>query len=260
MHRPKRKHLVIASAAALSLAGGAYAVAGSSAPTPITGSVTDKINEAVTDKYPGATVVGIESETGGTFEAHVRQKDGTLLDVELSSAYAITGTHEGRGMGAGGGMGPGGGMGHMGGMRGPGMDTAALAKALGVSEDKLTAALDKVRQDRPKDELAATLAKALGATTSDVQEVLDAQRKSAQGGQSGGMRGRGPGFDRDALVAALAKKLNIAESKVTAALDDARPDPSARRDALATALAKELGLDASKVKDALAAQAPTGRP
>lgn len=191
-----KRTIAVASAALLTFAGGAYAVAGGSAPTPITSSVTDKLGDAITAKYPGSTIVGIRSEPGGGYEVEVRKSDGTEVHVSLDGAYKITGTHEG---GMRGGMGRG--MGHMGGgpggHRGMHMDTAALAKSLGVTETKLTDALDKVREqlrpdakDRPqgttppsqadrdarREEFANALAKELGLDASKVTKALDAQR------------------------------------------------------------------------------------
>jgi hypothetical protein len=64
---------------------------------------------------------------------------------------------------------------------GPGMmDTAALAKKLGVSESKLKAALDSIKPAQGSttppqpDDMAAKLAKALGLSESKVQAALTA--------------------------------------------------------------------------------------
>lgn len=271
MNKPTKRTLAVASAALLTFAGGAYAVASSSAPTAITSSVTDKIDTAIAAKYPGATVVGIRSNDGGTFEVEVRKTDGTEVHVSLDASFKITAENAGGfGRGGRGFGGPGGGFDH----GGPGpVDTAALAKSLGVSEDKLTAAIDKVRTSladaHEADEVAA-IAKALNASSADVKAVLDAQQSASGKGQDGGpgfgghRGGDGDGPGSDALVTALAKKLGTTEAKVRAALQSARPDhsgdPSSRQDDLASALAKALGLDASKVKTAIAAQRPSGPP
>ena len=81
---------------------------------------------------------------------------------------------------------------------GPGMmDTAALAKKLGVSESKLKAALESIRptsQDstppQPGD-MAAKLAKALGLSESKVQAAL--QSVMPQGGPPNGSQPPGSG-------------------------------------------------------------------
>ncbi|MBO9534024.1 MAG: hypothetical protein J7513_13720 [Solirubrobacteraceae bacterium] len=197
MNTPSKRTIAVASAALLTFAGGTYAVAGGSAPTAITSSVTDKLGDAITAKYPGSTIVGIHSEPGASgFRVEVRKADGTEVHVSVDESYKVTGELKGRegrvGPGMRGGMGMGGMHGRHGGPGGR-FDTAALAKTLGVSEDKLTAALEKVRDDlrpttRPtmpptkadrsdrRDALAEALAKELGLDASKVKSALEAQR------------------------------------------------------------------------------------
>lgn len=262
----KKKTVAIAAVGVLAVAGVASAAvtSGSKAPTPLTGSITDKISNAALSKYPGGTLVGLESEPDGSYEAQIRKSDGSSASVTLDQDFAVTATHDGWGRGRGGHGGPGG----PGGGPGRGVDTAALATSLGVTEAKLQAALNKVRPDRGdrRAELAATIAKALGVETSDVQAVLDAQRGNGGPGNSGpgnGAPGPGRGRGHDGggeLVSALATKLRLSEDKVRSALESARPDRGARKDELAAALAKELGLDTSKVESALQANRAAGRP
>lgn len=126
--------------------------------------------------------------------------------------------------------------GHRGDPDGRGMDTAALATTLGVTETKLEAALEATRparddRDGKRTEHAAAIAKALGESTAAVQAVMDANRPD-----------RGTGHE--ALITALAKK----------GAGDAAHD--ARHDAMAAALAKDLGIDAAKVEAALEANRP----
>lgn len=242
------KTVALAAVGALALGGGAYAATSSSnAPTPLTSSVFESASEAALAEYPGATIVGLQSRGDGTYEAEVRKADGTAVDVELDKSFKITGTHTG-------GMGRGGHGGHGGGRGGFGhLDTAALAKTLGVTEAKLQSALQTTRTATfgGRGDQAAAIAKELGASTADVQSVFDAQ---------GGGRGhRGPGGrdDNSELVSALAKKTGKSEAAVTKALEAAH---TAREDAQAAALAKELGIDAAKVKSALNAAKPVDRP
>jgi hypothetical protein len=66
------------------------------------------------------------------------------------------------------------------------MDTAALAKQLGVTQAKLTSALDSIKPaqgttPQPGD-LAAKLAKALGLSQSKVQAALTATRPARPSG------------------------------------------------------------------------------
>lgn len=248
-----KKTSALAAVVALSLGGGAYAATQSgSKPTALTGSITENVSDAVLAKYPGATLTGVESEPGGTFEAEILKSDGTQLHVELDKTYKITGTHTG----GPGGRGPGG-PGGPGGHRGP--DTAALAKALGVSESKLTAALDKAfTAGRAAHEAAeaSAIAKALGVSADDVAKVLAANQPAGPGGPGGrghGGPGRGPD---DALVTALAKQFNVSTDKARSALEAAHQDRDGMKDDLAAALAKELGLDQAKVQSALDAQRP----
>jgi hypothetical protein len=260
----KTRTAVVATAVGLSLGGAAIAAAAStttaptttttpSAPsggqrpqeTPLTGDVAEKVKAAALAKVPGATVLRVETDAGGVYEAHVRKSDGTEVEVHVGKDYTVTSVDT-RPAGGPGGRGGHGGLGRV--------DTAALAKALGVTEAKLTAALDAVRpaagKDKAKgdDERAAAIAKALGESESDVQAVLDANRPQRGAG------GPGKGGDRDALAKALAAKFGITQAKAQSALDALRDD---RENAMATALAKELGLDAAKVKAALDAQRPT---
>lgn len=242
----KTKTAAIATIGVLSISGAAVAATTSgNAPTPLTGNITDQASTAALANYPNGTLVGIQSKADGTYEAEVRKADGTEVEVELDEAFKVTGTHADEMGGRGDRDGRGGGIGR-------GVDTAALAKTLGVTEAKLQAALQATHgtKDADKGDRAAAIAKALGATTSDVQSVLD-----AQGGGRGG-RGGDRGGD-SALVTALAKKTGKTEAEVTKALE---AQHTARENAEATALAEELGIDAAKVESALAAAEPADRP
>ena len=249
----KTKTVAIAAVGALTLGGGAYAATSSNAPTPLTGGVTDEAADAVVAKYPGSTLVGIQSRPDGTFEARVRKADGTQVGVSLDKDFKVTATREG-GFGPGG-RGGFGGPGHGG--PGRGVDVAALAKTLGVTEAKLQAALEAVRPERGerRDERVAAIAEALGASRADVESVLEDARGD-RGRRGPGGPGSGPRGDSAALVTALAKKTGKSEAAVRKALQAARPDKDARIDERSAALAKELGLDAAKVKAALEAARP----
>jgi hypothetical protein len=247
----KTKTAAVATALGLSLGGAAYATAASTtttppsgghpSETPLTGTTADQVKAAALAKVPGATVLRVETDAGGVYEAHVRKSDGTEVEVHVDKDYTVTSVDT-RPAGGRGGPGGHGGHGHV--------DAAALAKALGVTEAKVTAALDAVKPTaKPSgDDRAAALAKALGESTADVQAVLDANHPDKGAG-------RGPGGgDRDALAKALATKFGITQAKAQSALDALH---DARETEQATALAKVLGLDAAKVKAALDAQHPT---
>jgi hypothetical protein len=133
-----------------------------------------------------------------------------------------------------------GGRGH-GGPGGGHFDTAALAKTLGVTEDKLQAALDNVGpakgdRDGKRAEWTAAIAKALGQSTADVQAVLDANRPTPPAaGSTPQQRPTKP--DDSALAKALAAKFGITQDKAQAALEAAHGDKADRSDELAAALA-----------------------
>lgn len=67
----------------------------------ITGSTADKVKAAALAKYPGATVVRIESDADGVYEAHLTTADGTPVTVEVGEDFAVTG-EEAHGLGMGG--------------------------------------------------------------------------------------------------------------------------------------------------------------
>ncbi|HEV7750873.1 MAG TPA: hypothetical protein VGO71_04990 [Baekduia sp.] len=193
----KQRTAVIASAVGLSLGGGAIASAASqsgSSTTPstttqtappahpdeqaLTGDTADKVKAAALAKLPGATILRVETDAGGVYEAHVRRADGTEAEVHVDKDYNVTSVDARPAGGAHGGHG----------RDGHHVDATALAKALGVTDAKLQAALDKVKPatgDRAAEEapakgerdteLAAALAKELGLDAAKVKTALDAQ-------------------------------------------------------------------------------------
>lgn len=159
---------------------------------------------------------------------------------------------------------------------------ADLAKELGVTEDKLRAALDAVRtkqdEDRadPRTAQAKALADALGKPVADVQQALesvhpdplaavakalgkstDEVRKAfeADRPQPGGRDGRGR-HEGAGDLAAVAKALGVTTKQLRAALRDARPqrgDRGGERAALAKALGvteEQLAAAEQKLRDA----------
>jgi hypothetical protein len=149
--------------------------------------------------------------------------------------------------------------------RGHGPDLAALATRLGVTQARLKAAFDATRptgdaqEGARKDGLAADLAKALGVSTDKVQTILDKNRPDKPTGRpAAGTKPAKP--DTSALVTALSDGLGIEKATVQAALDklDAahKADHAARDAAMAAALAKQLNLSAATVQDALASVRP----
>ena len=129
-----------------------------------------------------------------------------------------------------------GGPGHRfgGGPGGPFLD--GLADRLGVSEDKLQAALEDLRTDA-RDQFAAELAAALGIDKAKVTAALDKARPDRP-------HVRRPRAPR-AFARALAKELGISTAKVRAALADGRNKPRGPDD-----LAKALGVTEQQLRDA----------
>jgi hypothetical protein len=269
MPKLSRSHLTIAAATAAAAVGGT-AVAGATGTTsttttterpagpretPLTGSTKDKVQAAALAKVAG-TVLRVETERGGAYEAHIRKADGTEVEVKVSKAFEVTAVEEGGRRGDGPGHGHGGPGGHA--------DLTAIATKLGVTEAALQKAVEDARpadtgKDRGADR-AADLAKALGVETAKVQTILDANRP--QRGDRGDRGGPGPRRPDDtALVSALAKGLSKTEAEVQAALTKAeeahRADHEARETAMYAAVAKALGKDAADVKAAFEASRPT---
>ena len=59
---------------------------------------------------PGGTVLRVETDEGGVYEAHVRKSDGTEVEVEVDKSFDVTEVEEHDGFGRGdhhGGRGPG---------------------------------------------------------------------------------------------------------------------------------------------------------
>ena len=149
--------------------------------------------------------------------------------------------------------------------RGGGPDLAALATKLGVTQAQLRAAFDATRptgdaKTGPRnDGRAADLAKALGVSTDKVQAILDKNRPANPTSRpAAGTRPAKP--DTSALVSALSDGLGIEKATVKAALDkldaDHKAVHSARDAAIGAALAKQLNLSAATVQDALASLRP----
>jgi hypothetical protein len=61
----------------------------------LTGTTADKVQAAALAKYPGATVVRVETDSDGVYEAHLMKADGTPVTVEVNKSYEITGEEAG---------------------------------------------------------------------------------------------------------------------------------------------------------------------
>ncbi|MDT7570601.1 MAG: hypothetical protein QOE05_775 [Actinomycetota bacterium] len=115
------------------------------AETALTGDTLSRVKAAVLAKYPGATFTRVETDSDGTYEAHIVTAAGENVTAEVDKAFTVTGTEAARG---------GGGRGHGGGKGG------------GAGETPLTGdTLAKVK--------AAVLAKYAGATFDRVETDSD---------------------------------------------------------------------------------------
>ncbi len=119
MSKPKKAAMTVAALAALGLGGSALADAATQSATPtatpttkdsrpaggrgagetaLTGDTADKVKAAALAKVPG-TVVRVETDNGGVYEAHIRKADGTEVEVKVDKSFSVTATetHEDHG-------------------------------------------------------------------------------------------------------------------------------------------------------------------
>jgi len=61
----------------------------------LTGSTADKVREAALAEHPGATVLRVETDFGGVYEAHLVEADGTPVTVLVDEDFEVTGEEEG---------------------------------------------------------------------------------------------------------------------------------------------------------------------
>jgi hypothetical protein len=61
----------------------------------LTGTTADKVQAAALKKYPGATVIRIETDSDGVYEAHLSTADGQPVTVEVDKTFTVTGTEQG---------------------------------------------------------------------------------------------------------------------------------------------------------------------
>src|SRR4051812_15826598 len=114
----KTRTAVVVSAVGLSLSGGALATAATQSgtpsttdpagahakpnETPLTGDVAEKVKAAALAKLPGATILRVETDAGGVYEAHVTKTDGTEAEVHVGQDFTVTSVDTGPAGGRGG--------------------------------------------------------------------------------------------------------------------------------------------------------------
>jgi uncharacterized membrane protein YkoI len=102
--------------------------------TALTGTTADQVKAAALAAVPG-TVLRVETDNGGVYEAHIRKADGTEVEVKVDKAFKVTATEAGGGRGGHGrhgGGGPGGGEKALTGATADKVKAAALAKVDGT--------------------------------------------------------------------------------------------------------------------------------
>ena len=60
----------------------------------LTGATATKVKEAALAKVPGGTVLRLETDSGGAYEAHVRKSDGTPVEVKVNKQFEVTAVEE----------------------------------------------------------------------------------------------------------------------------------------------------------------------
>ena len=59
--------------------------------TALTGDTADKVKAAALAKVDG-TVLRVETDNGGVYEAHIRKADGTEVEVKVDKDFNVTAT------------------------------------------------------------------------------------------------------------------------------------------------------------------------
>ena len=68
--------------------------------TLLTDGTAEKVRQAALDKFPGATVLRVETDAQGSpYEAHLRKSDGSFVTVYVDKQFNVTGTESGFGPG-----------------------------------------------------------------------------------------------------------------------------------------------------------------
>ena len=63
----------------------------------LTGDTATKVRAAALAKYSGATILRVETDSDGVYEAHLTTTDGKRVTVEVDKAFKVTGEESGPG-------------------------------------------------------------------------------------------------------------------------------------------------------------------
>ena len=61
---------------------------------PLTGDTAAKVRDAAKAKVPGGTILRVETDSDGVYEAHVRKSDGTEVEVKVNKSFDVTAVEE----------------------------------------------------------------------------------------------------------------------------------------------------------------------
>lgn len=61
----------------------------------LTGDIAALVEEAALAEYPGGTIVRIETDSDGVYEAHLTTADGDRVTVEFDADFVVTGEEAG---------------------------------------------------------------------------------------------------------------------------------------------------------------------
>ncbi len=67
--------------------------------TPLTGDDATKATAAAKAEVPDGTVLRVETDADGVYEAHVRKSDGTEVEVKMDKDFTVTAVEEFQGRG-----------------------------------------------------------------------------------------------------------------------------------------------------------------
>jgi uncharacterized membrane protein YkoI len=65
--------------------------------TALTGATAEKVKAAALARIPGGTVLRVETDRDGVYEAHIRKSDGTFVEVNVNRAFDVTAVEAHRG-------------------------------------------------------------------------------------------------------------------------------------------------------------------
>jgi hypothetical protein len=63
----------------------------------LSGDTASKVRAAALAKYPGATILRVETDSDGVYEAHLTTSDGRRVTVEVDKSFKVTGEESGPG-------------------------------------------------------------------------------------------------------------------------------------------------------------------